>query len=33
MLVTPDTLLRWHLKTAKHKWRRREGTAALVDRG
>ena len=33
MLVTPDTLLRWHLKAAKHKWRRREGTAALVDRG
>jgi hypothetical protein len=21
-LVTPDTLLRWHLEAAKHKWRR-----------
>ncbi len=21
-LVTPDTLLRWHRKAAKHKWRR-----------
>jgi putative transposase len=21
-LVTPDTLLRWHSKAAKHKWRR-----------